>query len=309
MRKTILIALLLCALSVPAWAQDQPVNADGTITSQSTVCQTNTSCVTLMFTPNTATATLQLVGTFSATLAFEITNDGIHWYTWSGSPYAGGALVSSATVEGLWIFPTAGMQGLRVRCSTWSSGSIAVLIQSSTGPFSTGSASTQDVNLVSVGGDAFQLGQGTSAESLSIVPASDLLIGQQTSALSAPVVIASDQTTIATSRPITTVVTTSGLGAVVYTAVGSSTAFEQMFCSNPSTSQNVWIQAFDSASVSLGSTSPKEQWMVPFGGGLSLGANELHHYYTNSIKIAATTLPSGSVAPSSTITCNVGYIP
>jgi hypothetical protein len=122
---------LLCALGlllIPGVLLAQaPIAADA-ISASSTDCTVASSCVLLRFPPGTASVGVQIAGTFSETLLFEATLDGVNFTAVGGTPIAGGAIVTSATAAGVWQFGVAGLQELRVRCSVFASGQASVVI-------------------------------------------------------------------------------------------------------------------------------------------------------------------------------------
>jgi hypothetical protein len=80
-------------------------------------------------------AAWQISGTFSATLQFEGTVDGTNWAplvavipTTVASGWA-----TSATVPGIWQANLAGFAFVRVRCSSYTSGSISVTLKRAAG--------------------------------------------------------------------------------------------------------------------------------------------------------------------------------
>lgn len=77
--------------------------------------------------------TIQVSGTWSATLLFEATINGSNWVAVYGSPIGGGPLVASTTANGVWEFSLAVKQ-IRVRCSAYTSGTaVAALLATDAG--------------------------------------------------------------------------------------------------------------------------------------------------------------------------------
>lgn len=123
--KTVLLLALLCA---PAFAQMTPVQ--GNITAASSSCL-STNCVTLQLDGQTGAASIQLTGTFTATVSFEVSNDnGTTYVAVNGTPPNSTTAVSSATATGLWQFNVAGFTHIRARGSAYTSGTAAVVINS-----------------------------------------------------------------------------------------------------------------------------------------------------------------------------------
>lgn len=72
--------------------------------------------------------TIQLLGTWTATLQFEFTVDGTNWYSLNMFPNGGTSPVTSATANGVWRANVGGMIEVRVRCSAFTSGTANVLL-------------------------------------------------------------------------------------------------------------------------------------------------------------------------------------
>lgn len=77
----------------------------------------------------------QVSGTWSGTLVFEGLIDGAPT-SLSLTPPGGGTSVSSTTTNGIWVGSVAGLRLAWVRCSAYTSGSAAVVIQAETGAVS-----------------------------------------------------------------------------------------------------------------------------------------------------------------------------
>lgn len=83
---------------------------------------------------------IQLTGTWVGTVQFEVSNDGSNWRSLSLSPSTGAAAASSATAVGLWMGNVAGASLIRVRCSAFTSGIIAVTLIATAAPGGGGSS-------------------------------------------------------------------------------------------------------------------------------------------------------------------------
>ena len=152
----ILAASLMCA-SPPSLAQGQSA-------VQSSLKSGSAACITTGASPNClifkANANIGGIGfstgstTFSGTVQFEIARDpaGAIFNAMQVTPDAGGAAVSSATTNGSWSGQCAGCTAVRMRVSSYSSGTLVASIQPSTvayiAPSSGGGAPTG-----SAGGD------------------------------------------------------------------------------------------------------------------------------------------------------------
>jgi hypothetical protein len=174
MKKLVLLILWLATFTLGLDAQTQTANrATGNLNASSTACATANSCVTLTIPPDAGGVGVQISGTFSATVQFEVSLDGSNWVSIGGTPAAGGLSVTSATAGGTYQFSIAALVGFRVRCSTYSSGLAQVVVQAGYGsPTVNPSAATQQVstnNTVTSGGNPTAVGAGAA-----IGPAADL---------------------------------------------------------------------------------------------------------------------------------------
>lgn len=130
MKKLFLLLLGLALFAAPSFAQ----TVTGSLTAASASCLP-TNCVSYII-PNTqpgqvGAATVQVSGTFVATLQAETTADGTNWSSIAGSPIVVSAEVTSITTTGIWQFNIAGMLGFRMRASAYVSGTAVVSIQAS----------------------------------------------------------------------------------------------------------------------------------------------------------------------------------
>lgn len=69
---------------------------------------------------------VQVEGIAGDTITFEGTIDGTTWYSLLAIAPATGVRATTATADGLYIVPVAGLSQLRCRISTYSAGSITV---------------------------------------------------------------------------------------------------------------------------------------------------------------------------------------
>lgn len=76
---------------------------------------------------------ISILGTWVATLDFEATIDGTTWFAITAQNKASGALVSSTTVNGNFLIPAGGYAQVRVFASAFTSGTVDVDLESSTG--------------------------------------------------------------------------------------------------------------------------------------------------------------------------------
>jgi len=111
------------------------------------IITTNGDIITKTINPGDSSVSIQLSDTWTGTVQFEDTNDGITWYPLKLVDSTG-ALVSSATAVGLFSGAIGSISQVRVRASAIITGSLAVMIQSSTG---TGASSTSISSRSSLG--------------------------------------------------------------------------------------------------------------------------------------------------------------
>jgi hypothetical protein len=96
------------------------------------------------------------------------------------------------------------------------------------------------------------------------------------------------------------------LGASAVSVKASAGSLGVTHCDNGNTA-TVYVEFFNTSSVTLGTTSPSWVVPVPAGGGgeaLTSGVN----LGGSSIYVAAVTAYNGSTAPSTTLNCSIGYI-
>ena len=74
-----------------------------------------------------AVAGLQVTGITTATITFEGTIDGSNWVALRALNLATGAVATTATADGVFQVPMAGLDELRVRISAYTSGTITVV--------------------------------------------------------------------------------------------------------------------------------------------------------------------------------------
>lgn len=180
--KQICLAVSLLLLVAAGHAQ---VNATGNITVNGSTCAVTNACVIIQLpnslsSPNGSLA-VGLSGTWSATVQFEKSVDGVVWVaalSTDASP------VSSATSNIQPQFSSGGYNYFRVRCSAYSSGTVAVTIQTSPssargGGSGGGGANTALSNLASVAINTTLLPGAAAAENLgtALLPFGDVFIG------------------------------------------------------------------------------------------------------------------------------------
>lgn len=80
-------------------------------------------------------AAVQLTGTFSGTVTFEVTVDGTNWVAVEMTTPAGAAAATTATGAGIFVAPVAGYRKFRARCSAYTSGTIVTTVNTSPAAF------------------------------------------------------------------------------------------------------------------------------------------------------------------------------
>ena len=73
---------------------------------------------------------------------------------------------------------------------------------------------------------------------------------------------------------------------------------------NPNSAE-VFVQFFDSSSVTVGTTTPVLS--VKVGSSGTVQTNDIKQFFTNSIKVAATTTEEGNTAPTSAVSVTLWY--
>lgn len=128
----------------------------GDVVTQGTTVNALNGAVTLQL-RGQASASFQLTGIGSLTMAFEATIDGVNFFAIPAFPVGGGAAVTTTTANGQWTCNTVGFFQVRARCSAFTSGSVLVsgiASQGSDSPNATNSSGSGRVDLISVAGTA-----------------------------------------------------------------------------------------------------------------------------------------------------------
>jgi hypothetical protein len=127
MKKHLVVFVLVTALALLATTTRTSAQTLGDfyLTATSTDCSTAGSCAAFDpgFMPST---TLTVSGTFSLTITFEATADGINWSTVQAVNVATGANSTTTTVAGTFSITNSGFLKLRARASAYTSGSAKV---------------------------------------------------------------------------------------------------------------------------------------------------------------------------------------
>lgn len=131
MRKVLatILCLLLLSFSPGAWAQS--VQKTATLSASSTNCATANSCLVVALNSpgvdSIGSASFDVSGTFSGTLTFEAFG-GNTWQALNVTPSNSSTATTTTTSGGLWQANVAAYTQIRVRCSSYSSGSPVVVI-------------------------------------------------------------------------------------------------------------------------------------------------------------------------------------
>lgn len=98
--------------------------ADGVVCSQSTTSKSCASWGTLAY----PTLVVQITGTFTGTLTFEGTADGLTWFTVRLVNLTSAAGATTASGTGQFAVINNGLVGLRLRASAWTSGGANITV-------------------------------------------------------------------------------------------------------------------------------------------------------------------------------------
>jgi len=166
LRAAALGALLLLALDPIALAQGQSPQY---VSAASTDCTTASSCA--IFEPGSAsTMAFTIAGTFSATLIFEATTDGVTWAAVQATNVTDGT-AATAGASGTFAVANVGFIKIRVRASAWVSGTVRVSATrgyASSARLGGGGSGASYSNLVQSDPNTLQIRNGTTAQEFSI---------------------------------------------------------------------------------------------------------------------------------------------
>jgi hypothetical protein len=129
--------LLLALLLAPILLHAQSVRRAGTLSALGSLA---------IDVSQMGQASVDLRGTFTATVSFEVSADeGTYVAVSCFTPAAPRTAVTTATAAGLWSCPVGGMRTFRARVSSYTSGSVVVTLSASAGGMSTIAANDTDV--------------------------------------------------------------------------------------------------------------------------------------------------------------------
>jgi hypothetical protein len=152
----LVIGTALAAVPIKAQILDQGfINAG-------TTCATTGACVSAVV-GQSSSITIQIVGTFSATLSFEATADGTTWVAAQAQNLADGTISTSTTAAGAFSLSNVGVQQVRVRASAYTSGGAQVSFVRGYGTVRWQGFSSLTVGSTLTVGDAIVLGAPTTS--------------------------------------------------------------------------------------------------------------------------------------------------
>jgi hypothetical protein len=117
MSRTLFVLALLFSLSSSA------------ATISSSTCP-GTGC-SLSYVPDTPAVSLNATGTWLGTVAVELSADAVTFRTARAYPVGGGTYTDALTANGSWLVPTEGLVYLRLRATSWTSGTATVTLRHS----------------------------------------------------------------------------------------------------------------------------------------------------------------------------------
>jgi hypothetical protein len=177
MKKLLIFVLAVVSLGV---AQQQ---TGGSLTAQGATCATSGACISLHFEFNdVASASIQLSGTFTATVQFEASSDGgATWVAISGTPLNSSTAVSSATTANTWKFNVASLTDIRARCSAFTSAPTVVIrsskaVANAIGGGAVYASGLGTSNVIPKGNGAGQLADSALTDNATTVTSSEFVI-------------------------------------------------------------------------------------------------------------------------------------
>jgi hypothetical protein len=117
MRRSIFLLAVWLALARTASGQIMPPPGQFiTVIDSGVACSVNHACASYNIT-NAPTVTMQITGTFTGTLTFEATADGLTWFTVSLVNLSTAALATTTTTTGQFADVNTGLVALRARAT------------------------------------------------------------------------------------------------------------------------------------------------------------------------------------------------
>lgn len=186
--KRILALLMFLAFAGSFQMAKAQFLGNGNITAAGTGCTTgsgsSTSCVVVAVPQDAATISFTVSGTFSATLQFKVSQDGVNFASVNAFPPNSTTPATNTTAAGTWSVSVSGMAAFEVYASAYTSGTATVSLSASRGAAAS----------LSTGGGGTGCIPGGAA---GVIQASNGLGACQTTALT------DNGTSIATGEPLT----------------------------------------------------------------------------------------------------------
>lgn len=136
-RVTYLLAVLIALCGFGSAQTSSERLTSGSLTALAAACGTGTSTgyVAVALPVNVGAVTAQVSGTYSATIQFQVSNDGgVNFVNVVGQPIPTGVPVSTITGTGVYQFNTSGFTNFCVRASAYTSGTAVVNLSFSPSP-------------------------------------------------------------------------------------------------------------------------------------------------------------------------------
>lgn len=116
----------LCLMGVcPSWTFAQVAGPTAITQVSGGACTDGTDCARFALGSNPS-LTISVTNTFTGTLTFEATPDGVNWFTTSLANASTGALATTTTTTGVFTFTNLGYLQIRARATAWTSGTATV---------------------------------------------------------------------------------------------------------------------------------------------------------------------------------------
>lgn len=122
----LIVPILALLLATPSVAD----TLSKSLTSASCTSTNTTGCIVLA--SAAASVSVQLSGTWTATIAFEGSNDASTYTSLRAWPVAGGEPISGTINTGAWLVDTGGLRYVRVRVAEYTSGTISATVSDAT---------------------------------------------------------------------------------------------------------------------------------------------------------------------------------
>jgi len=122
------VAVLLAAASLHAQTVPPSPQTIGVVDSGTACVTAPTACATWQVPPGAPTLTFQVTGTFSATVTWEASADGVSWFAVTATKLATGVVASTATTTGQYAISNPGLRAVRARCTVYASGGVNVTL-------------------------------------------------------------------------------------------------------------------------------------------------------------------------------------